>query len=91
MPRQLNIRSDEAFDTATRLSAHLGKSTTQVVVDALRDYSNRTHAPSVRTTPEQAASDWLILRQFIEEANRARAKDWTSDHSEFYDDNGLPR
>jgi hypothetical protein len=90
MTRQLNIRSDEAFETARRLSAHLGKSTTEVVVDALRDYSARTLAPSSKTTPEQAKADWIILHRLIEEANCDRPPGLSSDHGDLYDEDGLP-
>ena len=36
--RQLNIRSDEAAEKATRLSKRLGKTTTEIVAEALRSY-----------------------------------------------------
>ncbi len=90
MTRQLNIRSDEAVETARRLAEHFGKTTTEVVVEALRDYSARKLAPSRKTTPEQAKTDWLVLQAMIEEANRGRTDDFTSDHRDLYDEYGLP-
>jgi hypothetical protein len=91
MPRQLNIRSDEAADTARVLAEHLGATTTQVVVDALRAYSARMMAPSRKTTPEQVEKDWRQLRRMIKDANRGRPPDASSDHSDLYDDFGAPR
>jgi len=91
MPRQLNIRSDEAADTARLLAEHLGATTTQVVVDALRVYSARMMAPSRKTTPEQVEKDWRQLRRMIKDANRGRPPGASSDHSDLYDEFGAPR
>ena len=90
MTKQLNIRSDEAASRARLLAVHLGMTTTEVVVEALRDYSLRKMAPSTKTTTEQAEADFCDLRRMIEEANVNRPAGLTSDHSDLYDDNGLP-
>ena len=91
MSRQLNIRSDEAAETARILAAHLGATTTQVVIDALRMYSARVMAPSRKTTPEQVEADWQVLRKMIEDANRDRPSGASSDHRDLYDEFGAPR
>lgn len=90
MGRQLNIRSDEAVLTARRLAEHLGKTTTEIVVEALRAYSARNMALSAKTTPERVEADLKTLRKMIEDANRDRPAGVTSDHSDLYDDRGLP-
>jgi hypothetical protein len=91
MPRQLNIRSDEAAETARVLAEHLGATTTQVVIEALRSYSARMIAPSRKTTPEQVDKDWRQLRRMIKDANRGRPPGGSSDHDDLYDDFGAPR
>ncbi len=90
MSRQLNIRSDEACQTARQLAEHLGKTTTDVVIEALRDYKARMLAPSAKTTREKAEADRKILKQFIAATKRNRKPGLTSDHSDLYDDDGLP-
>ena len=90
MSRQLNIRSDEAWETARLLAERLGKTTTQVVVDALRAYRDASCIPSTKVTPEEARANRATLMQMIKEANRNRPPGLTSDHSDLYDDDGLP-
>lgn len=91
MVRQLNIRNDEAFETARRLAEQLGRSQTDVVLEALRRYSDQILAPSRRVTPEQIAADREMLDRLIADANRDRPADMTSDHSFLYDEYGLPK
>ena len=90
MGRQLNIRSDEAVATAHQLSKHLGKTTTEVVVEALRAYSARCAAMSSKTTPAQVEADLKTLHAMIAEANKNRLPGMTSDHRDMYDDDGFP-
>ena len=42
MTRQLNIRNDRAFEAAQRVAERLHETTTQVVVEALRRYEQKT-------------------------------------------------
>lgn len=90
MPRQLNIRSDDAYETAHRLAAHLGETTTKVVKDALDDYAARRMLPSKKVTEEEAEAFLTELDRLIEAANKDRPPGVTSDHSDMYDENGLP-
>jgi hypothetical protein len=89
--RQLNIRSDEAAERAGALAKRLGKTTTEVVVEALRSYEAVTEPRDERGfTPEQRRRYDAIMAA----AQRARARikpdaDW--DESWMYDENGLPR
>ena len=90
MPRQLNIRSDEAYETAHRLAEHLGQTTTKIVEDALRAYGASRILPSKKVTKEEAEAFLEELDRLIEIANKDRPPGLTSDHSDFYDENGLP-
>ena len=90
MPRQLNIRSDEAYEAAHRLADHLGQTTTRIVEDALRAYAAGRIMPSRKVTRDDAEAFVAELGALIETANRNRPAGLTSDHSDFYDENGLP-
>ena len=90
MPRQLNIRSDEAYETAHRLADHLGQTTTKVVEEALGEYAARRLLPSKKVTKEEAEAFLAELDRLIEEARPFRKPGATSDHSDMYDENGLP-
>src|SRR3954454_18309735 len=63
MVRQLNIRSDEAFETARTLAKHFGRTTTEIVIDALREYRSRRLVPSQRITKEEAKEGNRILKE----------------------------
>jgi hypothetical protein len=90
MPRQLNIRSDEAFETAHRLAAHLGQTATQVVEDALRAYSAGRMLPSTKVTEVEAEAAVAEMTRMVEALRPFRKSGATSDHSDMYDENGLP-
>jgi hypothetical protein len=89
--RQLNIRSDEAAERAGALAKHLGKTTTQVVEEALRNYEQNAIPRDERgLTPEARRRSEGIMAA----VERARAHirpdaDW--DESWMYDENGLPK
>lgn len=91
MGRQLNIRSDEAYDLAHRAARRSGKAVSQVVLEALRDYGRKTSAPG-ELTPEQRAN-----ADAIREAGRraaAHAKPGVTYEQvmdDMYDEDGLPR
>jgi hypothetical protein len=87
MPKQLNIRSDEAYETAQRLAAHLNTSATAVVETALKQYANSV-LPEV--PPEEAAETYRVLTELGREIAKHMRPGATSDHRDFYDDKGLP-
>ncbi|MDE1568914.1 type II toxin-antitoxin system VapB family antitoxin [Aquabacter sp. P-9] len=94
MARQLNIRSDEAVETAKRLAKRHGLTTTEVVVQALRrleraDQSSADQPSAYQMTSDQVAHFNALLRLSEESARQARPGA-TSDHRDMYDDNGLP-
>lgn len=91
MARQLNIRSDEAYETAHQLAAHLGETTTKIVRDALDEYAARNMLPSRNVTKEEAEAFLTELDRLIEAARPFRKPGATSDHSDMYDENGLPK
>jgi hypothetical protein len=89
MSRQLNIRSDEAYQIARRIAERLNVTTTEAVVRALRDYGRRVPASREGMTPTQQAyfEDLMALAR---KAARRKKPGATSDHSDMYDEYGLP-
>ncbi len=88
MARQLNIRNDEAYAIVSDIAKRTGRSHADIVLAALLSYGEERSL--VELTPEQRAfvDELMIL------ARRSAAvapAGMTSDHSDLYDDNGLPR
>jgi antitoxin VapB len=86
MGAQLNIKSEDAYRLASRLSQLTGESLTTVVTKALRTELDR----------EQRRRDKAALRARLlalaDEISADMPADATSDHSWLYDDEtGLPR
>lgn len=89
--RQLNIRSDEAAERAGALARRLGKTTTQVVEDALRAYETAVCPVDEKGfTPEQRRRYEAIL-QATREARQRMIPGTVFDDSWMYDENGLPK
>jgi hypothetical protein len=90
MPRQLNIRSDEAYRIAHRLAEQSGQTVTEVVTAALRrSESDLTRRPEV--PPEEAAETVRMLMELSERSAKAAKPGSTSDLSDLYDEDGLPK
>jgi hypothetical protein len=87
MPKQLNIRSDHAYETAQRLASHLNTSATAVVETALDRYAANV-LPEV--SPEEAAETRRVLDEFTKAFSENKEPGESSDHSHLYDENGLP-
>jgi hypothetical protein len=92
MTRQLNVRSDYAYEAANRLSRRMGKSTTAVVETALDQLERSSFVVPTYDdlTPEQKAH----ADQLLALARRGQAEGdplATSDHNWLYDDAGLPK
>lgn len=88
--KQLNIRSDEAYETAHRLSRRLGASTTEVVLRALQRFEGETPASSASLS----ARERTFVDEILERAKKVAEKTPPgpgSDHSDFYDENGFSR
>jgi hypothetical protein len=90
MARQLNIRNDEAYRIAHRLAKQRRTTVTEVVTEALRrEQGNPPAEPEV--SPEQAAETMRVLLEYSERSAKAAKPGSTSDHSDLYDDHGLPK
>jgi antitoxin VapB len=90
MPRQLNIRSDEAYKIAHRLAKQRGQTVTEVVTEALR--MREGELPRMPEVPsEEAAETVRILMELSERTAKAARPGSTSDHSDLYDEDGLPK
>lgn len=90
MPRQLNVRNDEAYETATSLARRLHTTTTDVVLRALRKFASDEAAAHGPLTDQQRR-DYEALREIVREVERHKLPGATSDHSDMYDEFGLPR
>ena len=89
MGRQLSIRNDEVYRLAHEVAADMGKPVTEAMLTLLRAYK-----PSVPTvdemTPRQRA--WVDeVRALAAKAARHKPPGMTSDHSDMYDEYGLPK
>lgn len=90
MPRQLNIRSDEAYKIAHRLAKKRGQTVTEVVTDALRaEYAAAAHAREVPR--KQAEETFRRLMELSERSAKVARPGATSDHGDLYDEHGLPK
>jgi hypothetical protein len=88
MTKQLNIRNDEVYSLAHHIADQLGKPLTEAVLTALRDYGSKM--PKVEEmTPTQRA-EHEALRALSREAAKHKKPGATSDHSDMYDEFGLP-
>jgi len=91
VPRQLNIRSDEAFGIARELAERYGATTTRIVEEALREYRQKRLVPSRKLTREQSEENFRVLMAAAGETARCKLPGATSDHRDLYDETGLPR
>jgi hypothetical protein len=87
--KQLNIRSDEAYVLATTMAKRENLPTQEVVVRALRAYVEAANKRRDGMTAEQEAQ----FNELMALGRRFRSK-WKygelSDHSDMYDEDGLP-
>ncbi|PWS37834.1 hypothetical protein DFH01_00505 [Falsiroseomonas bella] len=91
---QLNIKSDRADELVTRLVALTGESKTQAVVTALRERLARVEQEKGARPGRHP--DYEKRLKIIREAADAISAMIpphlrTSDHSDLYDENGLPK
>ncbi|TDR93404.1 type II toxin-antitoxin system VapB family antitoxin [Enterovirga rhinocerotis] len=89
--RQLNIQSDEAFSRASSLAERLGRTTTDVVVEALRRFEDDMAPRNEQgRTPEQQRR-FDRIKALARETARHKLPGATSNHDDLYDENGLPK
>ena len=87
MAKQLNIRSDQAYEIAHTLARDLNTTVTDVLETALREYRDKCAADNLTPEQETFLKDVMELSKRSAAAARPGA---TSDHRDFYDDTGLP-
>jgi hypothetical protein len=88
--KQLNVRSDVAYRLAHEMARREGRSTQSVVEAALIAYAERAGAgETAREAETQAALEYL--RDMSASTRHLILPGATSDHSEFYDEFGLPK
>lgn len=91
MARQLNVRSDEAYEIARNVADITGKPVAEVVLDALRAHGAKFRDASQVTATQKANIDALRAA-----ARRAKAKmkpgvSVEDVMNDMYDEQGLPR
>jgi hypothetical protein len=89
--RQLNIRSDEAYATAHELAEKLGVPTTEVVLNALREFKSKRSNPSRLVTIEESEANLAALEESLGRRPPTDAEPPLSDHGYLYDEFGLPK
>lgn len=89
--RQLNIRSDEAYERASSLARRLGHTTTEIVVEALRRYASEVEPRNERGLTVEQQEKFDYLQALSEEVSRHKLPGATSNHDDLYDEYGLPK
>ena len=88
MARQLNIRSDEAYQIANDIAQRTGRTRADVVLAALLSY-RETKTGKKLTKTQRAFVDELLA---LAHRSAAVARPGTaSDHSHLYDERGMPK
>lgn len=91
--RQLNIRSNDAYERAHRLAAQRKTSLTAVIEQALVTYEAKTSGIGTGFAPDMVQEKKRRLRDALRKAwgPDGPPRGPSSDHSWLYDDNGLPK
>jgi antitoxin VapB len=88
MPKQLNVRSDEAYRLAHRIAEDTGRPLAEVVVTALRKHGESLPKREGLTPAQRAEAEALMA--LARRTAKHKKPGATSDHSDMYDENGLP-
>ena len=88
MAKRLIIEGDEVVDMAERMARRLGTTPDDVVVRLLRESEARSVAKASLTPAQRESYD--ALRALVKDVARYKQPGATSDHSDLYDENGLP-
>ncbi|MFL4969922.1 MAG: type II toxin-antitoxin system VapB family antitoxin [Xanthobacteraceae bacterium] len=88
MARQLNIRSDEAYELASELARKTGRTRADVVLAALLTYRQAKTGRKLTRKQRAFVDELMALARRSAAAAGPKA---TSDHSHLYDERGLPR
>ncbi len=91
--KQVNIRSDRAYETAHRLARRLGKSTQQIVIEALEEKARAVGQAEPEFTPEEIARRCAAIEAAIDELWGGKPPPPVDPHADdwMYDENGLPK
>jgi antitoxin VapB len=88
MTKQLNIRNDEVYRLAHTIAEETGQPISQIVETALRDYASKLPCRDGMTPAQRATYE--TLRALARETAKHKKPGATSDHSDMYDEFGLP-
>jgi hypothetical protein len=88
MSKQLNVRSDEAYRLAHAIARETGRPIADVVVTALRKHGETLPKREGLTPTQRAEAEALMA--IARRAARHKKPGATSDHSDMYDESGLP-
>jgi hypothetical protein len=90
--KQLNIRSTAAYETAHRLARRLGKTTQQVVIEALEEKARKLNIEPDGFPPEVVAENLKRIDEAVAQLQATRGKPLhnLSDDDWLYDENGVP-
>ena len=86
--KQLSIRSDEAYRLARAIAQETDQPIVQVVVAALRNYAAELPANDGMTPGQRATYE--ALTALSRKTAKGKKPGATSDHSDMYDEFGLP-
>lgn len=89
MTKQLSVRSEEAYRLAHVIADELGRPLVHVVEDALREYGSKFTGRDGMSPAQRA--DYEALRALARESAEHKKPGAASDHSDMYDEFGLPR
>ena len=91
--KQLNIRSDEAFELARELSKKLNRTTGAVVLDALRAYGTKQAGKAGELPEAMVAANRKRLKGTLKKlwGPAGPPRGMSSNHDGLYDENGLPK
>jgi hypothetical protein len=89
MTKHLTVRSDEAHRLAHHISDRTGRPVEDVVVEALREFGSKLKQADDLTPAQRAGYD--ALRALAQQTAQHKKPGATSDHSDMYDEFGLPK
>lgn len=89
--RQLNIRSDEAAERAAALARRLGKTTTQVVEEALRIYEEGVSPRDERGLTVEGRRRFDAIMRLAQDTRKRIKPGADLDDSWMCDEHGLPK
>ncbi|MGL5362721.1 MAG: type II toxin-antitoxin system VapB family antitoxin [Bosea sp. (in: a-proteobacteria)] len=90
MGRQLNIRSDEAYEMAHKLAREEGRSVTSIVEEALRSRAEQLDSQKDIFSETAVAQRVAMIAAFRQKWADCVTPGDNSNHDDMYDENGLP-